>query len=104
MKKDHVEFIKWAHTAATRGHTKAQIAIAINYYQGDAFAQDFVEAYAWMKLAARGDNEGWEAVNELQQKLSPDELIQAEKRLAHLQTLINSQPSSSHKSEDSLDH
>ena len=61
VSKDISVALKWWHRAAEHGHPDAQYNLGICYEtatKGDCIAQDYVEAYKWMKLAAAQGYEG----------------------------------------------
>jgi hypothetical protein len=50
---DYAEARKWLRGAADQGYPRAQLFLGLMYGQGDAgVAQDYVQAYMWLKLAA----------------------------------------------------
>ena len=48
--------VRWLTVAAKRGHTGAQLRLAVAYETGDGVAQDFLTAAQWMLESARGGN------------------------------------------------
>ena len=80
--QDQVEAAKWYRKAAEQNDADAQYNLAICYERGDGVAEDWVEAYKWLLLAAR---QGHEAPKEhmtlLESKLlTSEQIVQGQKR------------------------
>jgi TPR repeat protein len=72
--------------AAAYGNKEAQKLIGLSYLDGSGVKQDKVKACAWLRLAATtGDKRLVSAFNDLTQKLSDDDLGDAEKEFKKLQ-------------------
>ena len=75
---------------AEGGNAGCQYQVGSMYYHGKGVPQDFVEAYAWFSVAARG----WEFAvvqrEEVAGKLTPEQLLQAQKRATDLLKKIDS--------------
>jgi TPR repeat protein len=52
MRPSHAEAVRWYRRAAEQGHPGGQFGLGFMYHQGAGVAQDSVEAYKWMSLAA----------------------------------------------------
>src|ERR1022692_1580407 len=50
--QDYAEAAKWYHRAAEQGFCKAQFNLGLKYVYGHGVAQDYVQGYMWMELAA----------------------------------------------------
>ena len=50
--EDKKEAAKWTRKAAEQGHAVAQSNLGQMYHKGEGVPQDYVEAYAWLLLAA----------------------------------------------------
>ena len=48
----YAESVKWFRMAAERGHSKAQYNLGVIYAEGRGVPEDFVQAYAWVAMAA----------------------------------------------------
>ena len=53
MAKDQVEAVKWYRKAAEHNDAEAQYNLGICYERGEGVAEDWVEVYKWLLLAAR---------------------------------------------------
>ena len=83
--EDDVEAVKWYRLAAEQGDVDAQNNLAIMYAKGEGVPQDDVEAYVWLSVAATNGHES--AKKELPKakaKLTPEQLIAAQKRATAL--------------------
>ncbi len=72
--------------AASWGHKEAQKLIGLQYLDGQGVSQDYVQAYAWLKLAASfGDNRTKLAFKDMQSTLDEDTLAKGEDAFDGLQ-------------------
>jgi TPR repeat protein len=55
--RDSSEAVHWYRRAAEQGDPIAQYVLGVMYQTGDGVPQDYVQAYAWLDLAARQDLE-----------------------------------------------
>jgi hypothetical protein len=77
--------------SSEQGYAKAQIAVGMSYYTGEGLPTDYVEAYAWINLAApQGEEEAQDAVNQICQQRSFSELTSAQKRAMEQLSMIKS--------------
>lgn len=77
--QDYLEASKWYRRAAEQGNAGAQNSLGMMYALGKGVPQDFIEAYTWLNVAsAKGFNGGTR--DTIAEKLSPEELNQAQKR------------------------
>lgn len=66
--------------SAEAGDVKSQSAMGEMYERGRGVPQNFVEAHKWYNLAAsRGDDEAEKARDRLAQRMSPDQLAEAQR-------------------------
>lgn len=65
--------VQWYRRAAEQGDVMAQFHLGALYRQGNGVLQDFVEAYAWLNVAAaQGSAEAATARDELAAFMSPE--------------------------------
>jgi hypothetical protein len=81
--QDEKEAVRWFKLAADQGVVVAEAALALRYFKGEGVAQDFVEAYKWATLASDqvGPNNGGIPPSHLEDKLTPDQLVEAQRRV-----------------------
>jgi TPR repeat protein len=78
--RDPAEAARWYRLAADQGHEDAQYNLALMYEAGNGMPQDYVEAYIWYSLAtANGIALADEGRNQLAQKMTADEIEEAER-------------------------
>ncbi|HYA39404.1 MAG TPA: serine/threonine-protein kinase [Candidatus Methylomirabilis sp.] len=76
----------WIERAARRGNHDAQFALGRMYEQGNGVARDLIEAYAWYRRAAVGNNaQARKALARLRPELTSDEHAAAELRAGNTQ-------------------
>jgi tRNA A-37 threonylcarbamoyl transferase component Bud32 len=80
--QDFNEAARWFKLAAEQGIGAAAAALAREYAKGEGVSQDLVEAYKWAAVAAKqpDPNSGEVTLRDLQGKLTPDQLAQAQRR------------------------
>lgn len=88
---DHIEGFKWFKKAAVTGHERSQMGVAIAYYTGRGAPKDYVEAYAWANLAAASGKveRSKELREDIEAKLSPEQVAEGQQRSKELNKLIN---------------
>jgi TPR repeat protein len=93
--KDYVEAVKWYRQAAEQGHPEAQFNLGCCYANGQAVVKDKVEAYAWFSMAAKADSDAAGSRALLRKELTPQQFIDAQKRMKELrwQIAAKSKPS-----------
>jgi TPR repeat protein len=83
--RDMVQATAWYRKAAEQGDTGAQGTLGVLYSYGQGVAQDYVEAYYWLDLAAhvRGPKQEQYAANRqmIGQKITADELDAVRERV-----------------------
>ena len=78
---DLAEAADWYHPAAAQGHVTAQIELASMYATGEGVQKDLVSAYMWANLAAaQGDEWARDFRQQLSEKMSPEQISEAERR------------------------
>ena len=86
-----IEGFKWYKKAAVSGSDRAQMGVAISYYTGRGAPKDYVEAYAWANLAAASGKveRSKELREDIEAKLSPEQIAEGQQRSKELNKLIN---------------
>lgn len=80
--RDHAEALAWHRRAAEHGHAQAQTALGIMYRNGLGVRQDYKTAYVWFGLgAAGGDGRAVSMGQEVAQRMSYEEVAEAERRI-----------------------
>ena len=88
---DHIEGFKWFKKAAVTGHERSQMGVAVSYYTGRGAPKDYVEAYAWANLAAASGKveRSKELREDIEAKLSPEQVAEGQQRSKELNKLIS---------------
>lgn len=91
VRAEPIEGFKWYKKAAVSGHERAQMGVAISYYTGLGAPKDYVEAYAWANLAAASGKveRSKELREDIEAKLSPEQIAEGQQRSKELNKLIN---------------
>jgi len=76
--------VKWYRKAAEQGYTSAQDDLGICYANGDGVEKDYVEAYAWYNLASKTNEKSAEARDQIEKKMSSQQVTAAQKRTTEL--------------------
>jgi hypothetical protein len=81
--QDNKEAARWFKLAADQGIGAAAAALARQYIAGEGVSEDLVEAYKWAAVAAKqpDPNNGDSTLSELEGRLSPDQLAEAQRRV-----------------------
>lgn len=87
---------KWYGKAARDGYAAAQLGIGRCYREGRGVPQDYIEAYAWLNLAAMTSPYAAQARDEVALKLSSDQIVIAQGRTRELAALIKATPARLH--------
>ena len=85
--KDDREAIRWYCKAAEQGDSFAQQQLARKYEDGEGVLQDFVQAHAWLNLAALGGR-GSALLKLLEERMAPEQVAEAQKLAAELRERI----------------
>ncbi len=94
MPQDYREAVKWYRRAANQGYARAKILLAAMYVVGKGVLEDYVEAYAWMILAAtQGHEDAVKGKDELRSKMTAEQVAEAQKLAAELFDRIESSKS-----------
>ena len=88
--KDAAEAVKWYFKAAEQGYARAQYGLGFMYANGNGVPHNYVEAYAWMSVAATNGNEdAKEFLPKAKAELTREQLIAAQIRAIELTEQIN---------------
>jgi len=83
VEKDHAIAAQWYLKSARQNNVTAQFSIGTMYENGEGVKQDFKEAYFWYGLAAiQGDKDAQKLAQELEEKLTREQLAGLKKRIA----------------------
>ena len=88
VEKDYVEAVKWFRKAAEQGNAAAQGMLGFHYAKGEGVAKDFMEAYAWLNLASATNENAAKYRDDLEKKMSPQQVADAQKRTRELRGMI----------------
>jgi TPR repeat protein len=81
--RDYAAAITWFKEAARRGLADSQFDLGMLYSKGQGVVVDLPEAYKWFALAMQsGDREAARHFEEVRARLGPQDLSEAERRLA----------------------
>jgi len=91
VQKDYKQAIYWYEKAAKQGHAKAQLNLGSMYCMGQGVNKDYKQGYIWFSLAVTQDNNKNVIGNrdKAAKKLSPHELLEAQKLAANIQYKID---------------
>jgi TPR repeat protein len=82
-KPDPIEASRWFRAAAQRGDPQAQLALGQLHSAGYGVTNDLAEAYVWFSAAlARGKTEAENLRDEVLNRLTPEEVVEARRRNA----------------------
>jgi len=80
-----LQAVTWYRLAADQGYAPAEYELGSQYATGKGVTQNYVEAYVWFSLAAAsGDEKAQEERDIYAQKLSHEEIMEAQRRAAQL--------------------
>jgi len=80
VEQDYEEASKWLRGAAEKGVPQAQYKLATLYTEGQGVPQDYEYAYIWYSVGAAHKHQlSLNAVDGAKEKLSPEELKEADK-------------------------
>ena len=92
--QNDAEAAEWYRLAADQGVASAQFNLGVMYANGGGVPEDYVLGYAWLNLAAtQGSETASEYKDDLQARMTADEIAQAEEMSAILLDRINRRPS-----------
>ena len=83
------EAVKWFRKAAEQGNAGAQGALGYMYSKGQGVSEDYVKAYTWYNLAAaQGEEDAVEAKHSLRERMTPEQVANAQDLAADLARCI----------------
>ena len=88
VERSDAEALKWFRKAAEQGHVSGQFNLGSRYEEGEGVAKDYVEAYAWYNLASVTKNIVAEYRDDLEKKMTPQQVADAQKRTKELRVMI----------------
>lgn len=92
-KEDYVTAAKWFLAAAKNGDAGAQGNIGYFYYQGTGVPKNYIEAYAWLTIAAaagiQDSNKLLGIIKNFETQMTRTELIEAQRRAKHITSEIS---------------
>jgi TPR repeat protein len=86
--KDDTESVKWIRKAADQGYASAQVELAKLYALGEVVMKDYIESYALFNIAGMKSEYARECRDELEKKMTADQIEAAQKRARELQAQI----------------
>jgi len=87
--KDYAETVKWYRKAAHQNHEFGQLGLGQMYEIGNGIEKDYVEAYAWYNISAKNNSKFAKFRDDLENKMSPQQIADAQKRTKQLRALID---------------
>ena len=88
-KNNMIEAVKWWRKAAEQGDARAQSNLGMCYDDGTGVARDYVEAYAFYKLAEKTNEEAGKRLATLEKFLSHEATLRGQKRSKEIQKEID---------------
>ena len=77
---DYKEAMKWYLLAAERGNKDAPNNIGVLHMIGFGVPRSFAKAYTWFAIAGAGDSEAISNKNFVKKRLTPEQLVESERR------------------------
>jgi hypothetical protein len=91
--QDYKEAVKWFTKAAEQGLADAQVNLGVMFDKGEGVPEDYVQAYKWFILAAaQGDKDAAEVRDLLKEKMSREQIAEAQKLARQFKPVISAQP------------
>ncbi len=88
VEQNYTEAVKWHRKAAEQNVGESQFFLGTCYAYGQGVAKDYMEAYAWYSLASARDQFAVLGRDGLAKQLSPQQIIDANKRTEELRVQI----------------
>ena len=89
--QDDSEAEKWFRRAAEKGFAEAQFNVGLMYEAGLGAPQDYVRAHVWLSLAAAlGFADAVTKADNLASRMTPDQIVEAQRLAAEWKFLIAS--------------
>jgi TPR repeat protein len=81
--QDYNEAVKWYQRAAEQGLPLAQATLGASYWKGKGVPKNDIEAYKWISLAAaQGDTNAASVRDRLSERITREEVVEAQRRAA----------------------
>ena len=78
--QDYIQAVKWYTKAAEQGNADAQYSLGLMCTAGTGVTKNYVQAYKWFILAAaQGDPEAIKPGDSLKQRMTTDQIAEAQK-------------------------
>ena len=78
--QDYKEAVNWYRKAALQGDSDSQVNLGVMYLLGQGVLQDYVQAHMWFNIAgANGDATGINNRDIVAEKMTPDQIAEAQK-------------------------
>ena len=87
--KDYVQAAAWYRRASDQGLAVAQGFLGLSYDLGEGVAKDSIEAYAYYNIASITDEGAKKCLNDLERRMSRDEVAAGQMRTKELQKEID---------------
>lgn len=97
VEKDYTEAITFYRLAAEQGHDRAQNNLGLSYEEGNGVEKDRVEAYAWYNLAARTYEMSAKHRDDLEKRMTAQQVSAAQMRTKELAAMIEAKQKSAGK-------
>ena len=79
--QDYAEAVKWYRLAADQDIAGAQYNLGASYDSGQGVPRDIVQAYMWFNIgAAVGDEEARQGQDRTAERMTPDQIAEAQRR------------------------
>jgi TPR repeat protein len=86
--KDRVEAVKWLRKSAEQGYAVAHYDLGLCYNNGKGVPKDYAEAYAWYNLSSMTNKDAVTNRDDLEKRMSPQQVADAQKRTTELRAQI----------------
>ena len=83
--RDYGQAVAWCRKAAEQGHEEAQFGLGVMYNEGRGVTRDYEAAYGWYARSAahaQGNVVATLALDELEKKLTPEQIARVQKMLS----------------------
>jgi len=102
VEKDQAEALKWFRKAAEQNNAWAQYVLGLAYASGQGVEKDYIEGYAWFNVAARTDADAAKDRGIVENRMTPQQIAEAQKRTKELRALIEARSKGAPPSDSSF--
>ena len=96
--QDYERAAEWIQRSAEHGHAEAQFALGMMYRTGTGVPADNVKAYTWLNVAAaRGVSDAAAVRDATLNRLSPQEVVEAQAEARRLSQVLPAPPTSTRR-------